>query len=252
MTTEKIATRIAALLRKAESTTNAHEAEALTAKAEELMLKHAIEESMLPTGDKPAEKVIRREMRLIGGYHEDELLMVWQVVRALQLTGYKGHVTKYPVGDRYKNGRALYIIGHESDVASAHVLATSLLLQCHSARKAWWKTFDERHIMTPAQREVANRAFIRNFGTGAATRITAARKTAVKEYEATHGEGCLVVVNDRKQREIAEFFAGEGTRKTNARGRSTNAAAGAAGRAAGASSDTGSTRIHGGRRAIAG
>jgi hypothetical protein len=251
MTDQKIAERIAALLRKAESTTNPHEAEAFSAKAEELMLKHAIEESMLPTDGKPAEAVVSKTVVFTGGYHADELLMAWQVVRALSLTGYKGHVGKYMNADgKMRNGQPLYVIGHESDAASARVLIASLLLQCHSARRAWWKDFDGKQLMTAAEREVANRAFIRSFGEGAAVRIKVAKKTAETEYESTHGEGCLVVVKDRKQREIDEFFAQQGTRKTNARGRASNAAGRSAGRDAGSRADTGSTRINGGSRAI--
>ena len=119
--------KIRALLDKAESSEFPQEAEALTAKAIELMERYRIDEAMIADA-RPAQdrgKII--EIRISAGsgpYVNARIDLADQIarnhsVKLLQSTGYKG--------------KTIYLIGYETDVALTEMLYTSLLVQATRA-----------------------------------------------------------------------------------------------------------------------
>jgi hypothetical protein len=121
--------KIRALLDKAESTASEFpdEAEALTAKAIDLMEKYRIDEAMIadaaPLQDRG--KIIEIQFLIGSGpYVNARVQLANEIakahsVRLLQSTGYKG--------------KTVYLIGYETDVALTEMLYTSLLVQATSA-----------------------------------------------------------------------------------------------------------------------
>lgn len=184
-------TLIERLLAKAESTTP-EEAEALTAAAERLMVKHGIDAAMLAAKRKEGEpeKIVTESVRFSGIYAHGEALMAHQVVQA------------FGTMSTYKSGRgsnlSLHIVGFESDVAQAKTLLASLTIQSVIAMRAWWKANrDDYAWYTESEKKNVRRQFIISFGTGAAERIKAATAEILVETD-TEGTSNALVLVDRK------------------------------------------------------
>lgn len=243
MTTEnKYAAKIEALLRKAEGTDNPHEAETYTAKAEELMIRHGIEASMLGSKDGQQTNVVSTiEVEFTSAYKSAELLGAYAVVKALGLHAYRSKRAKSEV---------LIVVGYTENIAQAKTLIVSLTLQCVTARRAWWKT--QRGIQrTGSQRFTADRSFITNFGAGAAERIAASRQRETVAWESEHGEGTLVVVQKKEASDIAAFMSNMRLRSSSSRGARADGSAGSAGRVAGQRAGSSQrASVSGGRKAI--
>lgn len=78
----KVLTRVRAMLRKAESTDFDEEAEALTAKAQELITRHAIDQARLHTDDTPRVRPGVRRIYLDDPYLDTKALLVTEVADA--------------------------------------------------------------------------------------------------------------------------------------------------------------------------
>jgi len=121
---DKIMNRIRALLTKAESTEFTGEADALTAKAYDLMATHGIEQALLgarlPNSDKPGDRRIRIPAPYAG-------------VKSLLFNGLSQALRCRAV--RIEKGRTdiLHVFGFQSDLERLDVLYTSLLLQAGHA-----------------------------------------------------------------------------------------------------------------------
>lgn len=121
--------RVRALLAKAESTTFEEEAEALTAKAQELIARHAIDEAVLQTVDDVGAPSVRR-LLLDDPYADAKACLVAEVARANRCrslyTTDLGWVTAF---------------GYDHDLDAVELLTTSLLAQAtramirHGARR---------------------------------------------------------------------------------------------------------------------
>ncbi|MFT4166547.1 MAG: DUF2786 domain-containing protein, partial [Microlunatus sp.] len=79
---DKVLTTIRALLAKAESTQFAAEAEALTAKAQSMMTKHAIDEALLHAGEAESVEVISRRILIDNPYLLEKVHLLSEVGRA--------------------------------------------------------------------------------------------------------------------------------------------------------------------------
>ena len=122
--------RIKALLAKAESTTNEHEADALQRKAEELMVKWGIDDAALESAsgaDRVSANVIERRMQFTGIYAD------------AMCKFFGPYIVRGVAGDNIKllNGvkGSLYLIGMKSDVDRAVVLIESLEAQAMHAMR---------------------------------------------------------------------------------------------------------------------
>lgn len=234
--------QIQKLLLKAQTTTP-EEAELLTAKAEELMLKYGIDRALLnasSTGDK--ERIQKLKIPLKGIYAKAYMDMMYSV--AMAFGNVKAYYTQWKQSDV-----DLTIVGFESDVAQLHVLLTSLQLQAVVALDAWVKSVD-MSTYTPMEKFKARRTFIKAFGNGAATRIRKARVNAVKDAESTT-PGAELVLRDRMLA-IDDFMkvnVGK-LRSSKSREKSGGYDASTAGYTAGKNANTGERQVNAGRRAI--
>lgn len=237
LTTEE---RIAALLKKAETTTPA-EAELLTAKAEELMLKYGIDRALInsrSTGEK--ERIQKLTISLKGVYAKGYMDMMYSIAMAY------GNVRAYYTQWKQRDVDVT-IVGFESDVAQLNVLLASLQLQAVVALDTWWKSVDDP--MTAMDKFKARRTFIKSFGQGAATRIRKARASAVQEAESTT-PGTEIVLRDRKTA-VDEFMeANVDLKSARSREKSGGYAASSAGYRAGQNANTGDRQVNAGQRAL--
>ncbi len=219
---DRVLRRIRGLLAKAESTEFPDEAEALTAKAQELMTRHAVD-AALPgpsTGGSAVDTrrvhvrdpYVRAKMQLLAAVAEaNDVRLVW-----------------------YSNLGIANLVGVRADVAAVELLFTSLLLQVAQALSA-----AER-----AQgRASASRSFRRSFLLGYAHRIgerlQSARQRATAEAAAEHGVDLLPVLRSRRaavEERVADLFPR--VRATRSRA-SLDAGGWFAGRAAADRADTG-------------
>ena len=187
--------RIRGLLAKAESTEFPDEAEALTAKAQELMTRHSVDAALLAAGPAPAggpavetrrvhvrDPYVRAKMQLLGAVAEaNDVRVVW-----------------------YSGLGIANLIGIRADVAAVELLFTSLLLQVAQAVSAAERSQGHRS---------ASRSFRRSFLLGYAHRIRerllAARQRATTEAAAQHGVDVLPVLRSRQaavEQRAAELF----------------------------------------------
>jgi len=179
------------LLAKAEAEgTTPQEAEALTAKAAELMARYGIDRARLgalhPETDKPGSKII-------------DIDNPWAQVRAHLLAGISGAmgcqcVLLSPKG----SGARIHVFGYESDLERADILYTSLLLQMASGlRQA------ARPAYVPSVR-AWSRSWLLGFTTAVITRVKAAEENALgaarAEDEAAGGPSTALVLADRSLR----------------------------------------------------
>lgn len=111
--------KIRGLLAKAESTTFEAEAEALYAKAQELMVKYSIDEAILQAGGKkPMEEPTSHRILIVGTYPKERYLLLVAIAR--------GHRARAVYAGEGKSKYAT-VVGFPSDLALVEMLYTSLL-----------------------------------------------------------------------------------------------------------------------------
>lgn len=250
--------KITKLLAKAESTTP-EEAEALTAKATELMLQHSIDTAMIEARTKglgKPDRVIERKVRVRGVY--------WKAHQSLGLSIGRAYGFKVLVqNDGASNRGYFYWIGFESDIASAEMLYTSLLIQCAAGMrefsKAWRKEYAA--IMPKAEGFKARRSFIFGFGEAVGSRLRDQRRLVAEQAEAAQAAACptevgteigvALVLADRQERVTEYYDERYGNLRAGRRGRYTQSGIGgrSAGISAGNSANLGGTSV-GSQRSI--
>lgn len=192
---DRVLRRIRGLLAKAESTDFPDEAESLTAKAQELMTRHAIDAALLDAGPSPTggsavgtrrvhvqDPYVRAKMQLLAAVAEaNDVRVVW-----------------------YSGLGIANLIGVRADVAAVELLFTSLLLQVAHALSAAERLTGHRS---------ASRSFRRSFLLGYAHRIgerlRTARRSATAEAAAAHDVDLLPVLRTRQEaveQRVAELF----------------------------------------------
>ena len=224
----RVLRRIRALLAKAESTEFPDEAESLTAKAQELMTRHAVDAALLDAGGATPgrtavdarrvhvdEPYVRAKMQLLGAVAKaNGVRLVW-----------------------YQSLGIANLVGLGADLDAVELLFTSLLLQVGQALTAAERA---------AGRRSASRSFRRAFLLGYAVRIgerlTTARERATAAAAAEQGADLLPVLRSR-QVAVDDAFTELFPRVRSTRSRASMDAGGwYAGRAAADSADVGSRR----------
>ena len=187
--------RIRSLLAKAESTEFAEEAEALTAKAQSLMARHAIDTAVLAqrSGRPASGGVVARRLHLDDPHTEAKAAVVQAVgsangVRVVLLPAY-GIAT---------------LVGFRDDVDLVELLVTSLLLQAARALADAAHGGGARARSTPFRR-----GFLYSFAQRVEERLTAARDAATAEARTVYGAELLPVLAERSaavDRVVEELF----------------------------------------------
>ncbi|MEX5719337.1 DUF2786 domain-containing protein [Geodermatophilus maliterrae] len=229
----RVLRRIRALLAKAESTEFPDEAEALTAKAQELMTRHAVDAALVDaaspgTGAPPRTAVDTRRVHVDDPYVRAKVQLLGAVADAngVQLVWYSG------LG-------IANLVGVAGDLDAVELLFTSLLLQVGQALGAAERA---------AGRRSASRSFRRAFLLGYAARIgerlTSARDRAATAAAAEQGVDLRPVLRSR-QEAVDDAFTELFPRVRSSRSRASADAPGWwAGRAAADSADVGPRRSH--------
>jgi hypothetical protein len=119
---ERVLSRIRALLAKAESTEFAEEAEALSARAQELMAKYSIDHALLASGQEDADRPAARRIPVDGPYESPKVQLLSEVARANRCRT----VWARDLG-------LVTVIGFEPDLDAVELLFTSLLVQANTA-----------------------------------------------------------------------------------------------------------------------
>jgi hypothetical protein len=174
---------IRALLAKAEATTFEAEADAFTAKAQELMTRHSIDAAVLAssaTGARTAAGVESRRVHIDNPYSEEKATLLSAIasvngVRSVWVP-YAGFCT---------------MMGFPVDLQLTDLLFTSLLVQATRASAA--ATSADRRLSTASFR----RAFLVAFSHRIAERLESARSTVTHQAAQEYGASLVPVLADR-------------------------------------------------------
>ena len=175
--------KIRALLAKAESTTFPHEAEALTAKAQELLGRHRIDEAAL--GDGHGNGPGGRRIWLDDPYASAKFSLLSAVARANRCEAI-----------RLGGLDVCHVVGFPSDLEVVEVLHTSLLVQATTAMAAAGRQVDARgRTRTRSFRQ----SFLVGFAARIGQRLRDANAAGEAEGVAAHGPDLLPVLARRSQ-----------------------------------------------------
>jgi hypothetical protein len=209
------------LLAKAESAAcTEEERAAFLAKAQELMLAHAIEEAELDLS-RPAHERAKPSVHTVPLKKRDE---VRQAKANLMAVVCKHNRCRTLLGED-----SLWVIGYESDVAFCEMLWTSLLVQLAAERGPAWSAYNG-----PFSRFKWVTGFAHGFVRGVADKLEAIHRAATREPGAE-----LVLARQTAVDELYEQLADPGSK---ARARSVTREAFLAGRDAGQRADVGQAR----------
>jgi hypothetical protein len=263
---------IRALLAKAERTNHPEEAKTFTAKAEELMVKWAIDDALLhgatqevgtidlseiwlPANEYRAPKVDL--LNVVAINHDCKLILYNQryVCPECKRVLYRGGLCPMHNGTA-KRMFKVGVIGFLQDRGFTELLFTSLLIQAE-------REFESSLIQSAMARETPqdNRAgghriawrntFIQGYAARIGERLRAARRRATDEATETHGAGVAIVLADRSamvQRRYNEMFPKTTTKRSSA-GRSWGSGWGLGSEAAN-KADLGKPRVGGSRKEL--
>lgn len=173
--------KVRSLLAKAESTTFPDEAEALTAKAQQLMDRHAIDRAVLGAAGGHAASPEGRTVVIEPPYARPKFHLLSELAGANRCRA---------VLDARAN--VATVVGFPEDQETVELLYTSLLVQ---ATRAMLQTGT-----TPRERSRAFRqAFLLAYAVRIGQRLRDAAAAAVAEAETAHGAGLLPVLRDREE-----------------------------------------------------
>ncbi|HEU0041233.1 MAG TPA: DUF2786 domain-containing protein, partial [Jiangellaceae bacterium] len=173
--------RVRALLAKAESTTYPAEAEALSAKAQELMSRHSIEQAMLDAHHHAETPTSARRLWIDAPYAGPKSLLIHEVAEANHCRS----VSHGALG-------CVTVIGDESDLDAVELLATSLMVQATSAMLA-------AGSQVGVSGQSRTRSFRHSFLVAYATRIGQRLQAASQEQVASAGTALVPVLARRKE-----------------------------------------------------
>ncbi|MEO5841673.1 MAG: DUF2786 domain-containing protein [Acidimicrobiales bacterium] len=188
--------RIRNLLAKAESTTFEAEAMAFTAKAQELMTRHAIDAALVHGGDRASgEQPVAIRLPIDPPYAESKSLLLQTIAAA-------GRCRAVRLPDVLLST----VVGYANDIAAVEMLFTSLLVQAQTAMADAAKR-------APAGSRPRSQAFRSAFLAGYTSRIGARlreiNEAVYAEVEAEQGAAFLPVLRSRTEAVddfVAELF----------------------------------------------
>jgi hypothetical protein len=175
----RVLARVRALLVKAESTEFPDEAEALSAKAQELISRHAIDRAALAGGDHPV-TVAGRRIAVDNPYPQAKSVLLGTVAAANRCQAVRSVAFGFST-----------LFGTADDLASVELLYTSLLSQATAAMLAAGSTDRRRRL--PSFRE----SFLAAYAVRVGERLRDTADAAVGEGVARHGDRLLPVLARR-------------------------------------------------------
>jgi hypothetical protein len=223
---QRVLRRVRGLLAKAESTEFPEEADALTAKAQELMSAHALDAAILEAGRPTSARDGVRSRRL----HVDEPYLQAKLTLLARVGEANGVRTVW-----YRGTGIATVVGMPVDLETVELLFTSLLLQAGRAMNSAGTA--GAHARSPAFR----RSFLRSFGWRIGERLVAARSRVTAEAAESAGVDLLPVLRSR-QRAVDEVYDELFPGATGRRSRAFDAAGWAAGQRAADSADLSNRR----------
>jgi len=187
--------RIRALLAKAEATEFPEEAEALSARAQEMMARHSIDHAALAAQAGTTGDTRGRRLPVEAPYEQHKASLLSVVAEA-------NHCRSV----WHKDLGMCTVMGAAGDVDAVELLFTSLLLQATRAMRQAGATRDAYgRSTTRSFRTSFLAAFITRVGERLAEAAVAGRDRAVDEYAESGTD--LVPVLARREREVEEAFA---------------------------------------------
>jgi hypothetical protein len=181
---QKVLAKVRGLLAKAESTEFPEEAEALSAKAQELMSRHAFERALLDADEHVPQTASSRRVWLDTPYVGAKAQLVAAVAAANRS---KGVV--------YEKLGFIALIGADIDLEITELLSTSLLLQATRAMVAAGAGVDTR-----------SRTYRQSFLLAYATRIGQRLRAAAEESDDHTADDRLLPVLADREKAVSELF----------------------------------------------
>ncbi|MGF7237229.1 MAG: DUF2786 domain-containing protein [Frankia sp.] len=176
----RILDKVRALLAKAESTGFAEEAEALTAKAQQLMSRHSIDEALLAAREGSRDQPAGRRVGIDNPYEAAKASLLDVVASANRCRSVWA-----------KNLGYATVIGFQPDLDAVELLYTSLLVQ---ATAAMMQAGSRQDRSGRSRTRSFRQSFLTSFAVRIGQRLTAAREQASEEAAAEAGEGRLLPV----------------------------------------------------------
>jgi len=172
--------KVRSLLAKAESTTYPDEAEALTAKAQQLMDRHAIDRAVLADGAGGGGAPVGRTVAVEAPYVRPKFQLLSELARANRCRAVLD--TRSDVAT---------VVGFPDDQATVELLYTSLLVQATASMLRGGRSARTR---SRAYRQ----AFLLAFAGRIGQRLQEAAAATVREAARDHGESLLPVLHRRE------------------------------------------------------
>jgi hypothetical protein len=177
---EKVLRKVRALLGKAESTEFPEEAEALTARAQELIARHSIDAALLHTHHGSKEVPVGRRLFVDAPYEPPKALLLQVIAEANRCR------TVW-----HKTLGLSTVVGFPSDVRAAELLFTSLLVQ---ATTAMVQTGPRQDRNGRSRTRSFRQAFLSSFTDRIGERLRGAVDDAVREAAGETGRADLLPV----------------------------------------------------------
>ncbi len=179
----RILEKVRALLSKAESTTFSEEADALTAKAQELLTRYSIDSAALHIGTRTQAQAAVRRLWIDDPYVGAKAHLLHVVCQANRcrsvLTDALGVAT---------------LVGHDDDLDTVEILFTSLLVQATTQMTAAGRKEDP---FGRSRTRAFRQSFLVAFAARIGQRLEAVQERAVAEAAAAHGDALLPVLASR-------------------------------------------------------
>jgi hypothetical protein len=211
---DKMFEKVRALLAKAESTTFSDEADALVAKAQELISKYSIDVSLMTPSGANSASPLTREIRLDDPYARAKFSLFTAVAQNNDCHALWTEYTKTAT-----------VFGLEHDIVSVELLYSSLLLQATTALLAAGSHTDAfGRSVTRSFR----RTFLLAYAYRIGARLQAARTTAVDDAVVEHGTEVGLVLASKREA-VTEAFQVQFPNVASMRQSASNAAGYAAG-----------------------
>ncbi|MDQ0933175.1 DUF2786 domain-containing protein [Streptomyces turgidiscabies] len=172
--------RIRALLAKAEATGFPEEAEALSAKAQELMARHSIDEALLAAGAPASDAPRARRLGVDAPYEEAKAVLLYAVADANRCKAVWNEALGFST-----------VVGFEPDLETVELLYTSLLVQ---ATTAMTKAEAAQRAKGRKRTKTFRQSFLAAYAHKTGTRLAAAAAAETADAAATRNSAALLPV----------------------------------------------------------